>query len=169
MTPLSTVGTRAPGTDPGRSSAADTPRALKVFLCHASEDDAAVYTLYTRLKASGIDPWLDDEALLPGQDWDFEIRNAVRETDAVLVCLSQRSVSKEGYVQKEILNVLDIAKEKPEGTIFVVPVHLEPCALPRRLSTWQAVSLDDGRGYERLIRALQVRAESLGRRLPLSP
>jgi|APSaa5957512622_1039677.scaffolds.fasta_scaffold27926_2 hypothetical protein len=49
-------------------------RKLKVFLCHSSEDKPAVRELYARLNAEGwIDPWLDEEKLYPGQDWDREI------------------------------------------------------------------------------------------------
>lgn len=50
------------------------PRKLRVFLCHSSNDKPAVRELYGRLKGEGwIDPWLDEEKLYPGQDWDLEI------------------------------------------------------------------------------------------------
>jgi hypothetical protein len=52
---------------------------LKVFLCHASADTVAVRDLYTRLTQDGVDAWLDKEKLLPGQDWELEIRKAMRE------------------------------------------------------------------------------------------
>ncbi|MDO9301931.1 MAG: toll/interleukin-1 receptor domain-containing protein [Anaerolineales bacterium] len=54
-------------------------RRLKVFLCHASQDKPAVRELYKRLAAEKwIDPWLDEENLLPGQDFDLEIYKAAR-------------------------------------------------------------------------------------------
>ena len=54
------------------------PRKLRVFLCHSSNDKPAVRELYQRFKAEGwIDPWLDEEKLYPGQDWDLEIEKAV--------------------------------------------------------------------------------------------
>lgn len=44
-------------------------RKLRVFLCHASQDKPIVRTLYRKLAAEPwIDPWLDEEKLLPGQD-----------------------------------------------------------------------------------------------------
>jgi len=56
-------------------------RLLKVFLCHASQDKPIVRELYRRLNAEGwIDPWLDEEKLLPGQDWDLEIEKAEKAT-----------------------------------------------------------------------------------------
>jgi hypothetical protein len=57
----------------------DEKRALKVFLCHAHSDKDTVKALYARLKREGVDVWLDKEKLLPGADWELEIRKAVRE------------------------------------------------------------------------------------------
>ena len=105
----------------------ETKRPLKVFLCHASGDKPVVRELYKRLIAEGVDAWLDQEKLLPGQDWRVEIPRAVREADVVVICLSNKSITKEGYVQKEIKFALDSAEEKPEGTIFLIPARLEDC------------------------------------------
>jgi len=59
------------------------PRPLKVFLCHAHADRDPVRGLPagTRLTQDGVDrfAWLDKAKLLPGQDWELEIRKAVRE------------------------------------------------------------------------------------------
>ena len=93
-------------------------RPLRVFLCHSSADKSAVRDLYDQLIARGIDAWLDEKKLLPGQQWKIEIPKAVREADAVIICLSKSSITKGGYVQKEIKDALDIAQEKPDNTIF---------------------------------------------------
>ena len=63
---------------PRTQSRTDSLRALRVFLCHASSDKPAVRELYQRLRTDGIDAWLDEEDLLPGQDWQYEIPKAVR-------------------------------------------------------------------------------------------
>ena len=55
----------------------EAKRPLKVFLCHAHSDKDVVKALYTRLTNDGVDAWLDKEKLLPGQDWELEIRKAV--------------------------------------------------------------------------------------------
>jgi hypothetical protein len=138
-------------------------RKLRVFLCHASQDKPAVRELYRRLVSEEeIDPWLDEENLLPGQDWDLEIEKAVEASDAVIVCISNRSVTKEGYVQKELRKVLDIALEKPEDTIFIIPLRLDECELPRRLRTWQSVDYfpedQKSRAYQRLKQSLNIRS-----------
>jgi YVTN family beta-propeller protein len=137
-------------------------RTLQLFLCHSSQDKDAVRKFHKQLQRDGFTPWLDEENILPGQDWDREIRQAVRAADLVIVCLSPRSISRQGYVHKEIKLALDMADEKPEGAIFVVPVKLEECEVPDRLRRWQWVNLFDNNGYERLVRTFQERADLVG-------
>ena len=77
------------------------PRKLRVFLCHASQDKPIVRELYQRLRAEDwIDPWLDKEKLLPGQDWELEIEKSVETADVVIVCLSKKSVVKDNTFAK---------------------------------------------------------------------
>jgi hypothetical protein len=102
---------------------------LSVFLCHAVEDKAAVRELRDLIEKWGHDPWLDEDKLLPGQDWDREIRRAVERAD-----------------------------EQPEGSIFLIPVKLTDCSVPDRLKKWQWVDLFVGGGPSKLEAALQVRA-----------
>lgn len=143
------------------------PRRLRVFLCHASQDKPVVRELYQRLLAEAwIDPWLDEEKLLPGQDWNLEIKKAVEDSDAVIVCVSSISVAKEGYVQRELRQVLDIALEKLEGAIFVIPVRLDDCPLPRQLRDRQFLDYfpesKRASAYDKLMTSLKMRNDSLG-------
>jgi hypothetical protein len=142
-------------------------RPLYVFLCHSSADKPTVRKLSQRLQDNKVLPWLDEEDILPGQDWDREIKKAVRKSDIILVCCSTSSVTKAGYIQKEIRFALDIADEKLEGEIFIIPVRLENCDVPERLTRWQWVDLFLENGYEKLLRALRARAEDLGTLLPI--
>jgi formylglycine-generating enzyme required for sulfatase activity len=137
-------------------------RPLHVFLCHASQDKPAVWKMYRFLKQRGMQPWLDQADLLPGQNWEVEIPKALFASDVILVCLSKNSINKEGYVQKEIVFALDKALEKPEGTIFVIPAKLEECEVPRRLGMYQWVDYFRPDGRKRLLLSLSLRAEGLG-------
>ena len=138
---------------------------LKVFLCHASQDKPYVRTLYQKLRAEGMEPWLDEESLLPGQNWNVEIHTALRTSDAIIVCLSNHAVTKAGYVQKEIKLSLDVADEQPDGEIFLIPARIEPCEIPHRLAHLQSPEIFEGKGYQHLIEALKIRATKLHRRL----
>jgi len=135
-------------------------RTLSIFLCHSSSDKPKVRDIYKRLKSDKFDPWLDEEKLIPGQDWQQEIPKAVRKADVVLVCLSRGSITKAGYVQKEITYALDVADEQPEGTIFLIPLKLEECDVPERLSRWHWVNYFEKSGYKKLLDALHMRAET---------
>ncbi len=144
-----------------------TDRKLRVFLCHASQDKPIVRELYQRLLAEDwIDPWLDAEKILPGMDWDLEIEKAVETSDIVLVCVSNQSVSKEGYLQKELRLVLDVAMQMPEGAIFLIPLRLEVCEVPRRIRSWQWVDYfppaDRAGAYQKLLASMKLRADKVG-------
>jgi len=140
---------------------------LKVFLCHASQDKPIVRDLHQRLSSEGwIDPWLDEENILAGQEWEYEIEKAVESADVVIVLLSSVSVNKEGYIQKEIRYALDIALEKPEGTIFIIPLRLDNCAVPRKIKHWQYVDYFPSErldwAYKKILDSLRVRARNKG-------
>jgi len=138
---------------------------LKVFLCHASENKPIVNNLFDDLIAAGYEPWLDTDAILPGMNPDLEIQKALRVSDIVIVCLSSISVVKEGYVQKEIKLTRSIQDEKPDGTIFLIPLRLDKCDIPFGLKDieWGDYTAPDG--FEKLIRALNARASQLGKPL----
>jgi len=110
------------------------------------------------LKADGLRPWLDEEDLLPGDEWEDVIRKAVRASDVVVVCLSKNS-TKSGFVHKEIGFALDEADKKPEGKRYLIPAILEPCEVPERLRKWHWVDLSTESGYNKLLKALRGRQE----------
>lgn len=140
---------------------------LKVFLCHSSHDKQTARGLFEKFSSTNwIDAWFDEEKLLPGQDWEYEIEKALDITDVVIVLLSRDSVTKEGYVQRELRFIIDIALEKPEGAIFILPVRLEDCEPPRKLRTYQYADYfptdQRERVFRRILASLQMRAAGLG-------
>jgi len=137
---------------------------LKIFLCHASENKPIVKDLFDDLVASGYEPWLDTEVLLPGMDWDLEIKKGMKSSDSVIICLSSISVSKEGYIQKELKFAQDIQDEKPRGTIFLIPLRLDPCETPYDLRDIQWGDNTSPDGFEKLVKGLNIRAKQLGKK-----
>lgn len=138
-----------------------SPQPLKAFLCHSSGDKLAVKKLYALLGSRGYQPWLDEVDLLPGQDWEAEIKKAVRDCHVVIVCLSNSSITKAGFVQKEIKFALDVADEQPEGRIYIIPARLEECPVPARLQKWHWVNLYEEHGHNKLFASLNRRAEDV--------
>jgi hypothetical protein len=138
------------------------------FLCYAKENSTGVREFRERLKAEDwIDPWFDEEDILPGQMWEGSVTEAVHNSHAVMVFLSSIAVRTDGFFHKELKLALDAAAEKPDGTIFIIPIRLDPCDVPDRLLPYQYVDYfgDDehkDRVYSSLIAALKSRAGSLG-------
>jgi formylglycine-generating enzyme required for sulfatase activity len=139
-----------------RDIRAEVSAMARIFLCHASEDKPQVRDVYQRLKALGFEPWLDEVNILPGQDWDFEIEQALETSDFVIVFLSTRSVEKVGYVQREFRRALYHAEEMPEGFIHTIPVKLDDCTVPRRFSRHQWANLYDEGAFERIVQAIRT-------------
>lgn len=129
---------------------------LRVFLLYAHHDEDAVRRLYRRLVKAGAGVWLDKERLLPGQDWQYEIHQAIHSSDLVIVCLSKQFNKQGGYRHEELRIAVEKANLRPEGEMFVIPARLDNCELPELLSHWQCVNLFEADGYQKLIKALKA-------------
>jgi hypothetical protein len=137
-------------------------RGLVVFLCHCSEDKPAVREIDRRLKTDGFQPWLDEDDILPARMWDREIKQGLRSSHAVVVCLSKTFARKEGYVQKELRFAIDLADEKVDHAVFLIPVRLEECEIPASLAKLHVIDWFKPDGHERLFRVLSERARQVG-------
>lgn len=98
-----------------------------VFICYAREDLEMAERIHRHLNQSGISTWLDKFHLLSGQRWKSEVKKAIRDCEYFLALLSSSSVSKRGYVQKELREALDLLDEFPESERFIIPVRLDDC------------------------------------------
>jgi pSer/pThr/pTyr-binding forkhead associated (FHA) protein len=132
---------------------------VQIFLSYAREDEKQVKKLYQRLFDAGFKPWMDKKDLLPGERWKSRIPRAIRQSDFFLACLSTCSVTKRGFLQKEINDALDIWQEKLDSDIYLIPVRLEDCEVPERLCDFQWVDLFEEDGWIRLVKAIQVGME----------
>lgn len=129
-----------------------------VFLAYAQEDRAKVKKLYRRLEKAGLDPWMDCQRLLPGQNWPRAIEQTIEIADFFLGCFSQNSTAKRGHFQSELAFALEAATRFPQDDFFFVPVRLDECELPWRIvSTTHYIDLFPSwnRGARKLIAGLR--------------
>lgn len=126
-----------------------------VFISYSKKDSETVKSINELLKSHSIPTWIDVEKLLPGQEFDLEIQKAIGKCKAFLVCLSQSSVNKHGYVQKEIKKALEELWKIPEGKVFIIPVLLKPCKVPEALKKFHWVEYFQPDGPASLIKGLQ--------------
>lgn len=131
-----------------------------VFISYAHEDENSVLGLYHALKKEGVRPWIDKEEIRIGQEWDRVIRDAIRKADFIIVCISKKSTTKRGYIQREIRLALDLYNEMPFGEVLLMPVRLEQCDVPEELARHQYADLFRSDGFERLIRSILVEWDS---------
>lgn len=138
-------------------------RKLRVFLCHATQDKPVVRELYQRLLAEGwVDPWLDSAKLLPGQHWSSVIRETLNQADSVIIFVSNSSIDKEGFVQREMNYAWDKSLEKPRSVIYLIPLRLEECDVPYDFRERQWADYFGERKeetYTALLASLKVRYE----------
>lgn len=128
-----------------------------VFISYATPDLPDARRLAADLTALGMEVWLDQDRLLPGQPWREEIQRAIRESRFFLVLLSSRSVNRRGYVQSEITQALDALAEIPPQDIFLIPARLDQCepAHPRlRELHWVNLFPDWKTGVHRIASAI---------------
>ena len=142
-------------------------RKLRIFICHSSHDKPVVRELCSRINKEGwVETWLDEEKILPGQNWEIEIQRAVEKADIVIACISKSSTTKEGFVNRELRYALDIALTKPEEMIYLIPLRLEECSVPYMLKKWHWVDYfpnsETNRTYSRLLDSFKIRANGLG-------
>ncbi|MCP5087084.1 MAG: TIR domain-containing protein, partial [Rhodobacteraceae bacterium] len=104
----------------------DVP-ANQAFICYAHEDEAVAAQLYHDLKQAGVAAWIACEDILPGERWKSAIKKAMKHSVYFITILSAQSVSKTGYVQKELKEALDWMERMPPSAIFLIPVRIDSC------------------------------------------
>lgn len=106
---------------------ATNPSPSRIFISYAREDHAAALRLYRELTVVGIPCWLDTECLRPGEPWKLAVGDAIKKSRFFLALLSSNSVSKRGYIQKELSEALELQALCPPGDIFLIPIRLNDC------------------------------------------
>jgi len=121
------------------------------FLSYSRSDERIALKLAKDLRASGVAMWVDQLDIRPSEHWDRAIERAVSGCRGLVVIVSPRSVASDN-VADEISFAIDSGKS-------VLPVMIERCTLPLRLTRMQVV--DATGNYER---ALQQCLDELMRR-----
>jgi hypothetical protein len=125
-----------------------------VFLSYAREDERQAEQLYMDLRRAEVDVWMDKKCLLPGQNWEHEIRKAIRRAKYFLALVSKSSVGKRGFVQREMRIALDVLDEVPIDQVYLIPVRVDDSEPPDfRVKAINRVDLFPSyrKGLERLL------------------
>lgn len=143
--------------------------APKAFLCHASEDkDRFARPFAAALRAAGVDVFLDEWEVLPGDSLPQKIFDVgLKDAEVIIAILSPASVTKP-WVSAE----LDVAViKKIDGEVRLIPVILDlnKALIPESLRALRWVRVPDVSNFgEQLGEVLDV-IFSRNRRPPLGP
>lgn len=106
----------------------------RVFIAYVQEDLSLIRKLYRTFEQQGFRPWLDKKMLLPGQNWPRAIETAIQTSDFFVACFSRCATTKRGSFHSELRFALNCAAKVPLDEIFFIPLRLDDCLVPRRIS-----------------------------------
>ncbi|MCH7725525.1 MAG: toll/interleukin-1 receptor domain-containing protein, partial [Planctomycetes bacterium] len=108
----------------------EKPKEPFVFLSYCREDEKKVERLADDLSRAGLNVWWD-HCILPGQDWQHEIRNAIKNCAAFILCVSEAVHAKPtSGVHSEIRGAIDQHELRPPGSTYLQIVRLSSCNVP---------------------------------------
>lgn len=96
------------------------------FISYSRGDEKLALRFANDLRSAGVATWVDQLEIRPSEHWDRAIEQAIASCRSVVVLLSPRSVASEN-VADEISLAIDMRKT-------ILPVMIEPCKLPLRLT-----------------------------------
>lgn len=116
---------------------------MHVFLSYCHENAREVASLRQDLIGAGESVWWDQD-ILPGQDWKFSIRQAMKQSCAIVLCLSAESQARTvSGIYPEAMDAIEAYRQYAPGSTFLIPVRLSECEIP-------PIELDATRTLDRL-------------------
>ena len=99
---------------------------------------------------------MDVHDLKAGQDWKLEIDKAIQSSNFFMACLSSNSVSKQGYVQKELKTGLSVLELMPEDAIYLLPIKLDECVIPHSLADRHWINWKEDDAKKKILEAIRT-------------
>jgi TolB-like protein/lipoprotein NlpI len=97
-----------------------------VFLSYASQDAEAAEKICERLRAAGIEVFLDQSELRGGDAWDQKIRHEIHDCALFIPIISQHTQERlEGYFRHEWKLAVERTHHMAEQMPFLVPVVVD--------------------------------------------
>jgi hypothetical protein len=130
---------------------------MKVFISHSNKDDVLAERIASYLERAGLDVWYDKREIMPGDNWADKIAQGLRESDAMVVLLSDGALSSE-FMRRDI----DFALSQKPFRRRVVPVFVGDSRnyqedIPWIFDRLQSINLkENGRNEDQLRQLAQV-------------
>jgi hypothetical protein len=113
----------------------------RYVLSYSRSDEHFALRLAKALNSRGVATWVDQLDIRPSEHWDRALEHAVRDCRGLIVIVSPRSVASD--------NVADEISYAIEHRKPVLPVLIEKCSLPLRITRMHVV--DATEGFDRVV------------------
>lgn len=133
---------------------------LDVFISYSRVDQPFIVELDVFLTHLGISAWFDKKSLLPGKKWEDVIEDQIHVASVFLTCMSQAGLDKRGYFHVEQNLAVQAALRMPPEKLYIMPVTLGECTIPRQFRQYNVTNLAEAGSIEMLLLSL---AEALER------
>ncbi|TRX58195.1 TIR domain-containing protein [Fulvivirga sp. M361] len=126
---------------------------MNVFISYSQNDEKYADLISKRLRETGHEVWYDDWKIREGDNLISKIEEGLRNTDAIIIIVSQHSLQSEWVKQEySVIAFSDISKKKAR----IIPVLVDKSTVPQYLSRYLYVDLtnDQSLGIDRIVNAL---------------
>jgi len=121
---------------------------VKIFLSYSHKDEALMEELFEFLQplviAEKIKIW-HDRAIDVGSLWDDEIKNALDQSDIIILLLSPSFLASSYINSKEIKKAFEL-RRTAKGKLSIVPVMVRPCDLQSHIVPNETYTIADFQG-----------------------
>lgn len=99
----------------------------KIFISYSHKDREYVYELSTYLKGlirNGLIETWSDSTIMPGSDWDSEIKSQLTEADIIILLVSS------DFIASDYIHNVELKKaivRHNNGEAIIIPVIIRPC------------------------------------------
>ena len=135
---------------------------MRAFVSHNHKDKPVVRPFAAKLRLGGVDIWLDEWELRPGDSLPGKVGAALGTVDTVLLCWS-RNASESEWVRSELEAAIVRRMEERDG-FRIIPVCLDDTPLPILLRHLLRVAIteDESQGAVNQILGVSDTAGFLG-------
>ncbi len=130
---------------------------VKLFLSHSSDDKPVVRLLYSKILSLDYveDVWFDEKKFHGGEKFQLEIEKEIKNSDLFLLCLSEKAMDEKGFFHKEFKFAVEKALNMSESDTFIIPLKLDDCTIPKKISNLIYIDLRDSVNFKRLEKVIQ--------------
>ena len=118
-----------PGVASAEAPNAEAPDSIgegSIFISYAREDAVEARALRDALNTVGLDAWLDERRLEPGDAWAQKIEDNIRRCTLFVPVLSRRAQQRrEGFFREEWTQALQRARRIDERYPFIQPIIVD--------------------------------------------